>query len=87
MRRKGAPATHADSRRGILLAPAGSQRRGQGRPNKSPARGTGLKLHLAEGASDAHGKPTDRILESVAQRRGDSQRPNKITPPVAARQH
>ena len=35
-------ASPAGSRRGILRASAGSQRRGQGSPNKSPARLAGL---------------------------------------------
>jgi hypothetical protein len=48
-RKNNSPADSAWSRRGILRVPAGSQRRGQGPPNKSPARVTGLGWYQLDG--------------------------------------
>jgi hypothetical protein len=56
---------------GILRASAGSQRRGQGCPNKSPGQGgTGLKVRSLPMQRQTH----RQIPQSAAQRRGDSQR-------------
>ena len=48
-RKNNSPADSAWSRRGILRVLAGSQRRGQGPPNKSPARVTGLGWYQLDG--------------------------------------
>jgi hypothetical protein len=64
-----APAGSAESRRGILRASAGSQRRGQGSPNKSPARGDGAKsvmlCHQQGLPTTVESKPADSTQSRI----------------------